>query len=84
MSSASPNVRPIEIVRAAGVSMPYASMIARGEKEPSPVIALLIWRATGAKFGVIAGASDEDVKAMERVYAAQLREAEDARGEAVA
>lgn len=58
---------PTEFATAAGISVPYASQILRGERTPSQQLAISIYRKTGRKFGPIAQATDEEIDVLERV-----------------
>ena len=59
--------KPTEFAAAAGISVPYASQILRGERTPSQQLAISIYRKTGRKFGPIAKATDEEIDVLERV-----------------
>lgn len=54
-------------LREAGISESYASLLARGERNPSKPLAIHIFRETGVKLGAIANASDDDIDALERL-----------------
>lgn len=60
---------PTSLSNAAGISVPYASQILKGKRQPSREIALAIYKATGRKFGHLASLSDRDVKALARLEA---------------
>ena len=60
---------PTSLSNAAGISVPYASQILAGKRQPSREIALNIYKATGRKFGHLASLSDRDVKALARLEA---------------
>lgn len=54
-------------LRSIGISESYASLIANAVRDPSPSLAIDIYRRLDLKLGPIAGASDEDINALERM-----------------
>lgn len=55
-------MKPSEIARAAGISVPYASQIIDGHRRPSLEVALRIYDGTGALFGPLTGLSKREVE----------------------
>lgn len=62
---------PTEFAAAVGISVPYASQILNGQRDPSRALAITIFRRTGQKLGPIAGASDDDIEMLARFEAAK-------------
>ncbi|QDC37073.1 helix-turn-helix domain-containing protein [Sphingobium fuliginis] len=60
---------PTSLSNAAGISVPYASQILAGKRQPSREIAFAIFKATGKKFGHLAALSDRDARALARLEA---------------
>jgi len=58
---------PTSFAAATGISVPYASQILSGQREPAMSLAISIFRKTGKKFGPIAQATDEEIDVLERV-----------------
>lgn len=56
---------PTKFAEAAGISVPYASQLLKGRREPSQSLAIRIFRRTGRKFGPIANLSDDVIAALE-------------------
>ena len=56
-----------EISAACGISPSYVSMILNNRRTPPRHIALRLYKATGRKFGPIAGLSDEDIATLARI-----------------
>lgn len=68
MRRAAPEIEPIVAqLRAAKVSAPYASQIARGKRTPSREMALRIFNSTGLKFGFLKEASAAEIRVIQRV-----------------
>jgi transcriptional regulator with XRE-family HTH domain len=67
-------ITPTKLAEAAGISVPYASMILSDSDDPNKkrvpplALAIKIFRTTGLKTGPIAAASDDDIEVMARVY----------------
>lgn len=59
------DVRPTDFAAAAGISVPYASQLLSGVRDPSRSLALRIFRATGRKLGPIANATDAQIEVLE-------------------
>ncbi len=57
---------PTELVRATGMSMPYASQILADKRTPSRAMAITIFRKLGVKLGPIKGATDDEIEVLER------------------
>lgn len=58
---------PTTFAAAAGISVPYASQLLSGARQPSRTLAISIYRKTGRKMGPIANVSDEDIAVLERL-----------------
>lgn len=58
---------PSEFAKAAGISVSYACELLTAKRTPSQRLAVRIYRRTGRKFGSIAGATDADIDALERL-----------------
>lgn len=71
MDEATPSLA--EKLRSIGISASYASQIMTGFRPPSLALALRIHREIGEKLGPIAGATDDEIKALERVIANRQR-----------
>lgn len=71
MDDAAPTLA--EKLRSIGISASYASQIMTGFRSPSLALALRIHREIGVKLGPISGASDDEIKALERVAASRQR-----------
>lgn len=56
---------PTKFAEAAGISVPYASQLLSGKREPSQGLAIRIFRRTGRKLGPIANFSDEVIAVLE-------------------
>lgn len=63
-------ITPTKLSEAAGISVPYASQIIRGEREPSPDIAVRIFRTIGIKFPPIAHLDNAEIDAVEKMLRA--------------
>lgn len=57
----------IKQLRGIGISAPYASQLASGNREPSLYLAIRIYRKLGLRMGPIAKRSDEEIRLLERV-----------------
>ncbi len=57
---------PTKLSAAVGISVPYASQILSNRRTPALGMAIRIFRETGAKFGPISGASDDEIAVLER------------------
>lgn len=58
---------PTELHRAAGISVPYASQIISGARDPSRSLAIHIYRKTGWKHSTIEMLTDEQLGVLEAV-----------------
>lgn len=54
-------------LKAMGLSKPYASQLARGQRRPGLVLAIRIWRETGAKLGPLALMTRHEIERLERI-----------------
>lgn len=61
---------PTAFAAATGISVPYASQILSGKREPSRPLAIQIYRKTGRRFPPIIDLSEEDIDTLERIEAA--------------
>lgn len=61
---------PTEFARELGVSKGYAGDLRSGRRDPSPKVAIRIYRAAKIKLGPIAHASDAEIDVLERFEAA--------------
>jgi hypothetical protein len=53
-------------LRGIGVSSPYASQIASGNRKPSLALAIKIWRRLGVQLGPIEGKTGEQIETLAR------------------
>ena len=63
-------MKPTELSKAAGISIPYASQIlaeGEGARTPSRPLAIHIYRTTGWKHSRIADLTDEQMEMLERL-----------------
>jgi transcriptional regulator with XRE-family HTH domain len=58
-------LKPSALAEAIGVSLPYASQILSNARPPKVPLAIRIYRATGHKLGPIAGATEDEITALE-------------------
>lgn len=56
---------PTTFAAAMGISVPYASQILNGHREPSQSLAITIFRKTGKKLGPLAHATDAEIDMLE-------------------
>lgn len=70
MQSPDEELTPTKLAALADISVPFASQVLSGAKVPSTRSAIRIYRATGQKFGPIAGATDEEIDVLERYQGA--------------
>ena len=61
------DLTPTLLARLCGISVPYASQILSGARELPRELAVRIYRETGHKLGPLVGASERDIKALERI-----------------
>jgi len=61
---------PTKLSEAVSISVPYASQILKGRRIPPQPMAIRIFRATGAKLGPIASATDDEIDVLERFQGA--------------
>jgi hypothetical protein len=62
----------------AGISQPYASMILNGDRKPGRPLAIHLFRKLGWRHESIAGLSEDDMAALERIEPWAPREAQEA------
>lgn len=61
---------PTRLSRELSISVPYASQILKAVRTPPPAMAIRIFRKTGLRFGVLVGATDEEIDVLERFQGA--------------
>ena len=61
---------PSKLSEAVGISVPYASQLLSGARALNQPMAIRIFRATGAKLGPIADATDDEIEVLERFLGA--------------
>lgn len=61
------DIRPSELSKAAGISVPYASQLLAGLRTPSLPVALRIHDATGAKLGPLSGLNAKEIEAARKM-----------------
>lgn len=60
-------LRPTEFAEKAGISLPYASQILGGSRNPSRPLAIHILRRTGWRHDSIADLSDQQIDMLEQI-----------------
>ena len=60
-------ITPTSLAKAVAISVPYASQIISGKRQPPRSLAIFIFRSTGWRAPVIADLSDDDMETFERV-----------------
>ncbi|NML93777.1 hypothetical protein [Novosphingobium olei] len=60
-------VTPTGIAAAAGISLPYASQIMSGARNPRRSLAIHILRTTGWRHSVLDGLTDEQIDTLEQI-----------------
>jgi transcriptional regulator with XRE-family HTH domain len=68
-------LKPTEFAAKTGLSVPYASQILGGKRNPSRPLAIHIFRKTGWRHDVIAELTDAELEMLERIDPYQAREA---------
>lgn len=63
LESLSPTVLSVKL----GISVPYASQIISGKREPSRALAIHMFRTIGHRHPVIAGLSDSEIGMLEKL-----------------
>ena len=58
--------KPKDLAAALGISIPYASQLLTGARLWTRPLALRVFRATGAKVGPIAAATDDEIAVLTR------------------
>lgn len=71
LEAAQTSLKPTKVAAAVSISVPYASQILAGRRQPSTGVAVRIFREFGVKLGPIANASESDIAALERIEAAR-------------
>lgn len=61
-------ISPHELQTRAKISKGYASDLLAGNKRPSPLMALRIFKATGLKLGPAAELTDEEIAVLEKMH----------------
>lgn len=61
---------PTELAEAAGISVPFASQLLSGKRNPSLSVALQIYERTGKRFGLLAQATDDEIASLKRLQEA--------------
>lgn len=56
---------PTSVAAALDISVPYASQLLSGDRDMPRGIAIKLFRATGAKLGPIANATDDEIETLE-------------------
>ena len=59
-------IRPTDLAKDLGISVPYASQLIAGTRPRTVETALRIQEKTGHKFGPIANATDEEVRLLRK------------------
>jgi hypothetical protein len=57
---------PTRLSQLAGVSLPYASQLLRGERPFTLTIAVRVWKSGRLKLGPVVGATDDEMGVIER------------------
>lgn len=70
METEKPALTPTRLSQAVGISVPYASQIISGDRVPPQATALRIFRATGERFGALKGATEAEIKVLEKFQGA--------------
>lgn len=60
-------ITPTALSDAASISLPYASQIISGKRQPSRPLAIHIFRTTGWRHSLIANLTDEQISVLEAV-----------------
>ncbi len=80
MRRAAPEIEPVVTkLRAAGISAPYASQLARKIRRPSLQMALTIWNATKLRFGSLEGMTPAQIRTIAAAEEAERCRRETAR-----
>lgn len=66
LTHAKRSIRPTDLARELGCSVPYASQLIAGKRPLKVATALRIAEKTGHKFGPIANATDEEVRLLRK------------------
>ncbi|HYD12719.1 MAG TPA: hypothetical protein VEC11_07715 [Allosphingosinicella sp.] len=67
LTASKQKIRPTDLARDLGCSVPYASQIIAGKRPRTVATALRIQEKTGHKFGPLATATDEEVRLLRRI-----------------
>lgn len=62
------NIRPADLQTRASISKGYASDLLAGNKQPSPAMAVRIYRTTGLKLGPIASLTEVEIDVLEKMH----------------
>lgn len=57
---------PTELAQRTDISVPYASQLLRGKRNPSLTVALHIYDRTGLQFGFLTGLTADEIEPLRR------------------
>lgn len=60
-------IRPTALAASAAISIPYASQLLSGEREPSRTVALRVYDAVGLQLGFLANLSASEIAMIRKI-----------------